>query len=153
MTLEERIQEDIKAALRGKEKTRLDTLRSLYAQVKDERIKLRPKRELTDEDVVRVIMSAVKKRKEAIELYRQGGRQDLVEKEQAELDVLQKYLPEQLSEQEVEKIVDEIIRQVGAASIKDLGKVMGPAMARLKGKADGKMVQSLVRERLTKLSS
>ncbi len=153
MTLEERIQEDMKAALRAKEKMRLDTLRSLFAQVKDERIKLRPKRDLTDEDVLRVIMSAVKKRKEAIELYQQGGRQDLVEKEQAELEVLQKYLPEQLSEKEIREIIDKTVQQVGAASIKDLGKVMGPVMAQLKGKADGKLVQSLVRETLAKLST
>jgi uncharacterized protein YqeY len=147
-SLESKIQEDMKQALKAGDKARLETLRGLLAQIKDESIKKRPK-ELTDEDVLAVIRRGVKRRKESIELYKQGNRQDLVEKEQKELEVLQKYLPQQLSREEIEKIVNSVIEQVGATSIKDLGKVMGPVMKQLQGRADGKEVQQIVRERLS----
>ena len=152
MTLEQQIQADIKSAMRAGKKFEVATLRGLNAQLKDERIKLRPKRQMTEEDMVSVLITAAKRRKEAIELYRQGSRDDLVEKEQNELDIVQRYLPEQLSEEDIRSIIDEIITQMKAESMSDMGKVMGPAMGRLKGKADGKVVQNLVRERLTHIS-
>ncbi len=152
MPLEEQIQADLKTAMKSGQKEKVTTLRSLMAQIKDERIKLRTKREMAEEDVVKVVLTAVKKRKEAIELYKQGNREDLVKKEQDELEILQKYLPEQLSEEEIAKIIDKIITEVNASSIKDLGRVMGAAMGQLKGKADGKLVQNLVRQRLTQIS-
>lgn len=152
MSLEQQVKDDITAALKAGRKLELDTLRTVLAQIKDERIRLRPSRELTDEDVTGVLLSAEKKRKEAIELFRQGNRQDLADKEEKEIVIIRRYLPQQLSMEEVVKKVDEIIRQVGAASVKDLGKVMGAAMGQLKGKADGKAVQNIVRERLTQLS-
>ncbi len=152
MPLEEQIQTDLKTAMKSGEKDTVTTLRSLLAQIKDERIKLRTKREMTEDDVIKVVLSAVKKRKEAIELYKQGNREDLVKKEQDELTILQKYLPEQLSEEEITEIIDKIIAEVNASSIKDLGRVMGAAMGQLKGKADGKLVQNLVRQRLTQIS-
>lgn len=152
MPLEEQIQTDLKTAMKSGEKDTVTTLRSLLAQIKDERIKLRTKRETTEDDVIKVVLSAVKKRKEAIELYKQGNREDLVKKEQDELTILQKYLPEQLSEEEITEIIDKIIAEVNASSIKDLGRVMGAAMGQLKGKADGKLVQNLVRQRLTQIS-
>ncbi len=148
MNLESKIQEDMKAALKSGNRAALQTLRGLLAQIKDERIKKRPQ-ELSDEDVLAVVRRAVKRRKEAIELYKQGNRQDLVEKEQNELELLQAYLPRPLSREEIIKIVDQVIGQVGAASIKDLGKVMGPVMKQLQGRADGKEVQQIVRERLS----
>ncbi len=153
MALELQIQADMKAALKEKRQHELSTLRTLVAQIKDERIKLRPKREITEEDVLRVVHSAVKKRRDAVELYEKGGRPELAQKEREEITFLQKYLPEQLSEEAVAKVIDEVIAATGASSIKDMGKVMGSAMGRLKGQAEGKLVQALVKERLTKMSS
>ncbi len=152
MTLEEQIQADMRSALKEKRSHELATLRTLLAQIKDERIKLRPKRELSEEDVLQVIMSAVKKRRDSIDLYKRGNRPELAQKEQEEIEMIQKYLPAQLSEEEVTKIVNEVIAQTNAETIKDLGKVMGAAMGRLKGKTDGKVVQNIVRARLTQLS-
>ncbi len=148
MSLETTIQADMKAAMKSGNTAETGTLRNLLSKLKDERIKLRPKREMTDEDALRVLMTAAKQRKESIELYQKGGRQDLVDQEEAELKIVQRYLPEQMSETEVSKIIDEIISTSGAASMKDMGKVMGQAMGRLQGKADGKLVQNLVRQRL-----
>jgi len=148
MSLETNIQADMKAAMKSGKSFEVGTLRNLLAKIKDERIKLRPQRELTDDDSIRVLLTAAKQRKESIELYRQGGRQDLVEQEENELKIVQKYLPEQMSEDKVKKIIDEIITATGAQSMKDMGKVMGQAMGRLQGKADGKAVQNYVRQRL-----
>ncbi len=148
MSLESTIQADMRSAMKSGNTAETGTLRNLLSKLKDERIKLRPKREMTDEDALRVLMTAAKQRKESIELYRKGGRQDLVDQEEAELSIVQRYLPEQMSEAEVSKIIDEIIAATGAASMKDMGKVMGQAMGRLQGKADGKLVQNLVRQRL-----
>ena len=148
MNLEKKVQEDMKASLKAGDRATLETLRGLLAQIKDERIKYRPK-ELMEENVLAVIQRAVKRRKESIELYTQGKRQDLVEKEQKEMEILQRYLPEQLSRDEIISIVNQIIEQVGANSIKDLGKVMGPVMKKVKGRADGKEIQQMVRERLS----
>lgn len=151
MSIEQQINEDIKSALKAGRKDEVATFRTLMAQIKDERIKLRVKRELTEEDVVGVLLNAAKKRKESIEIYRQGNREDLVDKEEKELALLQKYLPIQLSEKEVSGIVNQIIQQINATSVKDLGRVMGMAMKELKGKADGQVVQNLVRDRLAQI--
>ena len=94
------------------------------------------------------LMSAAKKRKESIEAYQAGNRQDLLEREQQELDIINKYLPQQMSDEDVEKAIDEIIGLTGATSSKDLGKVMSEAMKVLKGRADGKKVQNIVRSKL-----
>ncbi len=133
----------MKNALKSGDKARLGVLRMTLAQLKDERIRLQ--KELTDEDVIRILAKGVKSRKDSVESYRSGGREDLAEKEAFEISVLEQYLPEQMSEEDVRAVVAEVIRQTGAASMKDMGKVMGPAMTRLKGKADGKMVQDIVR--------
>ncbi len=141
--LHTQLTEDMKNALKSGDKARLGVLRMTLAQLKDERIRLQ--KELTDEDVIRILAKGVKSRKDSVESYRSGGREDLAEKEAFEISVLEQYLPEQMSEEDVRAVVAEVIRQTGAASMKDMGKVMGPAMARLKGKADGKMVQDIVR--------
>ena len=143
MALLEQLTNDMKDALKKGEKARLTVLRTTLAQCKDEKIRLR--RELTDEDVLSVLGKAVKTRNESLQLYKQGGRQDLVEKEQNEIDILQNYLPEQLSEEEIRKVIENIVKSSGAESMKDIGKVMGPAMQELKGKADGKLVQQIAR--------
>lgn len=106
--------------------------------------------EATDDDVIEVIGREVKKRNEAIELYKKGGRDELAEKEQKELEILKAYLPEQLSEDEVRKLVEETISQTGASSMKEMGKVMGSLMPKVKGRADASLVSNLVREQLSK---
>ncbi|MBN2424709.1 MAG: GatB/YqeY domain-containing protein [Calditrichaceae bacterium] len=148
MSLEQKLQEDMKNALKSGQKLELATLRTVLAQIKDERIRLRPQRELTDDDVIRVLTSAVKKRREAIDLYKQGNRQDLVDKESGEITIIEKYLPEQLSVDKIKQVIEDTINKLGASSIQDLGKIMGPVMGQLKGRADGKTVQNMVRDRL-----
>jgi uncharacterized protein len=147
MSLENKIRNDMTHALKSGQKEKLSTLRTALAQIKDERIK--KKSDLTDEDVITVLMRAVKSRKDSIEMYKQGNRQDLVDKETAEIDVIQSYLPEQMSEDDVKKVIEEIIKSSGANDIKDIGKVMGTAMAKLKGKTDGKLVQQIARSLLS----
>ncbi len=147
MNLEAKIQSDIKEAMKAGQKDRLNTLRTTYSQIKDERIKHR--KELTDEDVITVLMRGVKSRKDSIEMYKKGNRQDLVDAETAELELLKSYLPKQMSEEDVRKEILAIIDSTGATDLKDIGKVMGPVMARLKGKTDGKLVQQIVRSLLS----
>ena len=104
--------------------------------------------EATEEDVEAVIQKQAKQRRDSIEQYKAGGRDDLAAKEQAELEVLEKYLPEQMGEEEITKLVEEAISQTGAASAQDMGKVMGALMPKTKGKADGAVVSRIVREKL-----
>jgi uncharacterized protein YqeY len=133
--------------MKAARKEEVNTLRMVLAQAKNERISL--KRELEDEDFTKILMNAVKKRKDSIAMFKQGGRQDLVEKEQKEISFIDRYLPEQMSDGEIAKVVDAAIAESGVSSMKEIGKVMGPVMAQLKGKADGKKVQAIVRERLS----
>lgn len=146
MKLQERISEDLKTAMKARDAERVNTLRMVLAQLKDQRIALG--KDLSDEEGVAVLMNAAKKRKEAIEIYEKSDRIDLLLKEKNELDIISSYLPAQLSAGEIEGIVVEIIAETGASSLQDLGKVMSQAMARLKGQADGKLVQQIVRNRL-----
>ncbi len=150
MSLENKIQQDLKEAMKSGDRFKVQTLRGLMAQIKDERIKLRPK-ELQEKDILTVLQRAVKRRKEAIELYQQGNRPDLIEKEQKELEIIQQYLPEQLSKEELQQIISQTISEVHATSIKDMGKVMGAIMKKVQGRADGKEIQQLVRERLMQM--
>ncbi|MGD9898222.1 MAG: GatB/YqeY domain-containing protein [Calditrichaceae bacterium] len=147
MALDEKIHKDMQTALKEGRKLDLSTLRTVVAQIKDERIRL--KRELNDEDVIKVLSSAVKKRRDSSEIYKQGNRQDLADKELQEIGIIEKYLPEQLSEEKIVEIINIIIAESGAVSVKDMGKVMGLAMVRLKGAADGKIVQNLVKKLLS----
>ena len=105
-------------------------------------------KDLTPDDELQILMNAAKKRKEAIEAYKAANRQDLLEKEQQEMEIIQQYLPEQMSSEEINKKIDEIIESTGASSLKDLGRVMSEAMKALKGRAEGKKVQQIVREKL-----
>ncbi len=145
--LEQKIKQDLVDAMKTGRKEEVLTLRTVLAQTKNERISLG--RELDDEDVVKVLMNAVKKRKDSIAMFKKGNRPDLVEKEEKEVSYIERYLPEQLSDEEIVEIIDAVISESGASSMKDMGKVMGPVMAKLKGQADGKKVQSIVRERLS----
>lgn len=145
----ERINYDFKVTMKSGDKIKLETLRSLRAALKEKEIALRSqKKELSEDDVLSVITTAAKKRREAIGEYRKAERNDRAEEEQKELTIIQEYLPEQLSPEEIEYKVQGAIKAAGAASIKDMGKVMSLLMPELKGRADGKIIQSIVKKLL-----
>lgn len=150
MSLKDRIGEDIKAAMKSKEKVRLETIRSIKKALLEKEVSLRPtgQTELTEAQEMELVLQQAKQRRDSIEQYQQAGRTDLAEQEAQELAILETYLPTQLSDDELSQAIDEIITEVGANSPKDLGKVMGPAMQRLKGQADGKKIQELVKAKL-----
>ncbi len=147
MEIQNRLSEDLKTAMKAKEKIKVGTIRMVRAQLKD--FQIAKGDELNEEDEISVLINAAKKRKEALELYEKSDRQDLIEQEKQELEIISAYLPAQLSKEEVEKVVLKVIEEVGASSPQDLGKVMGATMKDLKGKADGRMVQEIVREKLS----
>lgn len=150
MSLRSKIPEDLKSALRNKNAVELSVLRMLQSAIRNREID-KNKSELTDEEVIEVIGSEIKKRKESIEGYMKGQRQDLVDKEKAELDVLIKYMPKQMTEEEVRDEVRKAIEEAGANTIKEIGQVMKIIMPRTKGKADGGLVNKVVKEELEKL--
>ncbi|MCF7885336.1 MAG: GatB/YqeY domain-containing protein [Candidatus Marinimicrobia bacterium] len=147
MGLLEKITEDMKKAMKNKQKNRMQVLRLLRSDLKTAMID--KKGEFTEEDAMAVITKAAKNRKESIESYKKGDREDLVEEEQKELEVIEEYLPEQMSDNEIKALVDEVIEETGATSMSDMGKVMGTIMPQVKGKADGNKVQAIVRSKLT----
>ncbi len=142
----DRILADIKDAMKTRDKERLLALRFLHSEIKDRQIADR--REITDEDALAVIAKSIKSRKDAIEQFRQGEREDLVEKESFQLKLLEAYQGEMLGEAEVESIVDAAIEETGASSRRDMGTVMKAVLARVKGRADGKLVSSIVGRKL-----
>ena len=165
MTLKKQIKQNLEIALKGKKRVEVSTLRMLNAAIlnkeKEKRYKiskekpeLKPEKleeesQLIDEEIIQVLQSEIKKRKEAILEFEKGERQDLVNKEKAEMDILQKYMPEQLSEEEIKKLAKEAIEKTGAKEIKDMGKVMQELMPKVKGKAEGSLVSKIVKELLT----
>ena len=142
--------EDLKVAMKAGEKDKTETLRTLRAQIKDARIKKGDDLDVAEEE--QVLMTAAKRRKESISMFKEGNREDLVAKEQFQLELIQTYLPEQMSEEDVAKIVDETISSLDVSGMSDLGRVMGALMPKVKGKADGKIVQQKVRDALSKLT-
>lgn len=147
--LKDKIQEDLKGAMRAKDEERLSTIRMLKSAIQYYEIqKGGAGYEATDEDIVEVLGREIKKRRESIELYEKGQRQELADKEKRELETLQAYLPEQMSEDAIRKLVADIINQTGATTIADMGKVMGALMPQTKGKADGQLVSAIVKEKL-----
>jgi uncharacterized protein YqeY len=146
MALRERLDEDLKAAMRQKDPLRLNTIRGLKSAVKYREIELM--KTLDDAGILGVIASEIKRRRDAMEQYQAGGRRDLVEKEEAESRILHGYLPQQLSQAELEAKVDEVIAQVGAKGPKDMGAVMKALLPQVQGRADGKAVSELVKQRL-----
>lgn len=150
ISLKDRISEDIKQAMKAKDKIRLETVRSIKKAILEKEVEIRPSGQeiLTPEQELDLLSQQAKQRRDSIEQYEKAGRNDLAEKEAQELEIIETYLPKQLSEAEISTILDEIIASVGATSPKDMGKVMGPAMQQLKGKADGKQVQSMVKDKL-----
>ncbi|HEX7832411.1 MAG TPA: GatB/YqeY domain-containing protein [Thermoanaerobaculia bacterium] len=146
MTLAEKVREDMTEAMKAQEKERLSTLRMLQSALKNEQINVG--HPLTDEETMSVIRKAVKQRLDSIEQYTTAGRTELADKERAEMDLLKTYLPADLSDEELESGIREIIATTGAASKKDMGKVMKEATARFKGRVDGKKIQELVQRLL-----
>jgi uncharacterized protein YqeY len=144
----EKIAEDMKVAMKSRQQLRLETLRTLRAVLLEKQVEKRPSGGMTPEDEVAVMISAAKKRKESITIFRDNGRDDLADQETKELEIIQEYLPKQLSEEEISDFVKKIIADVGAASAKDFGKVMPVVMKELKGKADGKIIQDTVKKLL-----
>jgi uncharacterized protein YqeY len=142
----DRLSTQIKEALKAGDRTRLATVRLLAAAVKNREVELG--RELSEDELVEVAAREVKRRKEAAEAYERGGRPELVEKERAEQAILEAYLPEQLSEDEVRSAIEQAITATGATDPNEIGKVMGHVMSRLKGRVDGTLVNRLARERL-----
>jgi uncharacterized protein len=143
MELKAGLQEATKAALKSRDTIKLSTLRLLLAAVHNEEIRLR--KELGVEEIQKVIATLSKQRSEAIELYRKGGRNDLAQKEEAELEILQAYLPQPLTEQEVQTLIRESIAELGATGVQDLGKVMKQVMPKVSGRTDGKRVNELAK--------
>ena len=152
--LKEQIQKDLTEALKAKEELKTSALRMLLASIlnkeKDKRYKLKENQDtlLTDEEILEVVSSEVKKRKEAAELYGRGSREELAKKEKSEMEILQKYLPEQLSQEQIKKLVIQAIEKSEAKEQKDMGKVMGILMPQIKGRADGNLVSQIVKESL-----
>lgn len=142
-----KIMNEIKDAMRSKDSLKLNTLRFLQSAIKNREIELRPQ-PLTDEESMSVLKKLVKQRKESIEQYKAGNRQDLVDQEAAELKILETYLPAQMSKDQVEKLVSDVIASLGAKTIKEMGPVMKEVLARSGGSADNKLVSELVRSKL-----
>lgn len=150
MSLKDRIGEEIKAAMKAKDKIRLETVRSIKKVLLEREASVRPsgRDTLTEAEELEVVTQLAKQRRDSIAQYEQAGRSDLAAQEAQELEILAEFLPAQLSEAELEAAVDRAIAAAGASSPKDMGKVMGPLMQELKGKADGKQVQALVKAKL-----
>ncbi len=142
---------DLKEAMKNKDKDRLRVLRSLKSNLLEREINERKggKAELNDEQAIEVLMKAAKQRKESIEQFEEGGRDDLVASEKEELEVIESYLPEMLSEDEVRDIARDKIDELGAEDMSDMGQVMGALMQELKGKAEGSVVSKVVKEELS----
>ena len=144
----DKIKADLKEAMKRKDEVTRSTLRMLMADIKNALVAGEKKETISDDEVVALVQRGAKRRREAAQQYEEAGRQDLADKEKAELEVLDGYLPQQLSADDIEAIVDEVIAATGAATKRDLGKVMGQIMGKYKGQVDGKLVQQLVSSKL-----
>ncbi len=151
MNLKDQILSDIKAAMKAKQADKLRVLRSIKAKLMEKEISERKGGEgsLSDEQATEVLMKAAKQRKESIEQYELGGREDLADAEKEELKIIESYLPEMMDEDEIRKIARKKIEELGASEMSDMGKVMGVLMQELKGKADGSLISSVVKEELS----
>ncbi|MGD8380851.1 MAG: GatB/YqeY domain-containing protein [Syntrophobacterales bacterium] len=147
MTLQEQISAALKDAMRARDEAKMATLRLTLTAIKKREKETRSL--LEDQEVISVITSQIKQRRESIEQYRKAGREDLAQAEENELQILQDYMPEQASEEEISNTLDEIIAEVGAVSMKDMGKVMKAAMAKLAGKAEGGAINAMVKAKLS----
>ena len=150
MEIVDKIDKSLTEALKNKDQYRTLTLRSIISQKKQKEIEKRTqdKKNITDEDMILILNKMVKQRRESIELYKQGGRQDLVDKETKELIIIQEYLPEQLSEEEIKKICEQTINNLKASSLKDMGKVMGIIKSKYKGSVDLSVAGKILKDKL-----
>ena len=146
MSLKEQLKEDLKTAMRDKDVVKRDSIRAINTMIKQ--IEVDERKDLNDEDVIKLIQKGIKQREESISQYKAASRDDLVALEQAQVDIFMLYLPAQISEEELEAGMKEIISQVGATSMKDIGKVMGNATKRFAGVADRKRINEMVKKLL-----
>ena len=148
MTIQEKIQSQMSDAMRNKDQLRLSVLRMMKSAVKLKEVeKMKP---LEENEVIAVLNTLVKQRKDSVEQFRKGGREELAQKEESEIKIIEEYLPAAASEDEIRKAINEAVQETGAASMKDMGKVMKTALARLAGKsADGSRVSQMVKEKLS----
>lgn len=147
-SLKQQIQSDMIAGIKNGEELKVSVLRMLKAAVMKFEVSGKEKKDATDDEIIQIIGKEIKSRKNSAEQYRAGNRMELAEKEENEIKILEKYLPAQLTEEEIRKIVSEVITGTGAKSKSDLGKIMGALMPRIKGKADGGIVNKIVQEML-----
>ena len=147
MGILEKLKSDLKEAMKAKDVEKGDTIRMIMSAVKQ--IEVDERREVTDEDMIKILQKAIKQREDAINFAKESNRDDLIEKNQNEINILEKYLPKQLSDEELEAEVKSIIEEVSATSMKDMGKVMGVATKKLAGKADGKRINQIVKKILS----
>ncbi|MEJ2365023.1 MAG: GatB/YqeY domain-containing protein [Deltaproteobacteria bacterium] len=147
MNIQVEISAALKDAMREKNEAKLASLRSVLTAIKNREKEVR--RSLEDPEVISLISTQIKQRKESIDHYRKAGREDLVKAEESEMHILQAYMPEEISADEMSLAIDEIITEVGAVSMKDMGKVMKAAMAKLTGRADGRAINEMVRKKLS----
>jgi uncharacterized protein YqeY len=150
--LKEQISKDFNKALKARDERKLSALRLLRTEIKKREVSGQ-KKELADAEVMETITTLVKQRRESIRLFREGQRQDLVEKEEAELQFLQTYLPQPLSQSAIEVLIDQVLLETRATGMKDQGKVMKAVMAKISGRAEGKIVSEIVKQKLSKLAS
>lgn len=144
MSLKERFSSELKDSLKAGDRLKLSTIRLIMASLKNREIEKRGS--LSEEEIIDLLVSLSKQRKESIEEFKKGGRQDLVDKETEELKIIESYLPQQLTPEEIKKIIGETITETGASGSKDIGKVMKVLMPKVKGRADGKLVNEMVKE-------
>lgn len=151
MSLKDRISEDIKAAMKAKDKIRLETVRSIKKVIleKESSVRAQGQDTLTDTQELDILAQLAKQRRDSIEQYSKAGRDDLAEQETQELAIIEEYLPKPFSDEELDAVIDEVIASIGATSVKDMGKVMGAAMPQLKGRADGQKIQAIVKAKLS----
>ena len=146
MALKERLNQEMKQAMKARDSLRLTTIRMILTAVKNREIE--QKKELDDREVTAVLSTMLKQRREAADAYRKGGRDELAKKEEREIEILQDFLPTQLSSEEIGKVIDSAIKETGAGSMKEMGAVMKIVSSRTAGRADGKVVSEMVRKRL-----
>lgn len=146
MSLKERLMEDLKSSMKNKDKLRKDTITMVRAEIKQREVDER--RDVEDEDVIEIVSRQLKQKKDSLEGFRKGERQDLVDLTEKEIDILMEYLPRQLTESEIDEIVKNVVDEIGANTMRDMGKVMSNVMPKVKGRADGNVVNKIVKQYL-----
>ena len=149
MNFQDQLNSKLKSAMREKNKVALESLRAIKSAILLLQTQSGAKETPGDNEITKLLQKLVKQRKESASIYREQGRVDLAEPEEAQISIISQFLPEQLSPEEVEKVIDEVIQLVGATTMKDMGKVMGMANKKIAGKADGKIIAEIVKKRLS----